>query len=112
MLEAEQETETASDSLDHALTGAPTHVLGQGGDIPLASRFRALRSWAGGWLSASVPGWGSGSSDDGSSYTAQLEDLDVPYATFSPPDLTVFCRLDELGLVAVGQRLGPDRAVK
>lgn len=27
------------------------------------------------------------------------------------PDLTVFCRLDELGLVVTGQRLGPDRAV-
>lgn len=32
-------------------------------------------------------------------------------ATFAIPDLTVFCRLDELGLVAVGQRLAPDRAV-
>lgn len=32
-------------------------------------------------------------------------------ATFSNPDLTTFCRLDELGLVAVGQRLDPDRAV-
>lgn len=44
--------------------------------------------------------------------SCQLEALDVPYATFSPPDLTVFGRLDELGLVAVGQRLDPDRAVK
>ena len=33
------------------------------------------------------------------------------HATFAIPDLTVFCRLDELGLVAVGQRLAPDRAV-
>lgn len=32
-------------------------------------------------------------------------------ATFSTPDLTTFCRLDELGLRAVGQRLEPDRAV-
>src|SRR5699024_8113254 len=32
-------------------------------------------------------------------------------ATFATPDLTTFCRLDELGLVAVGQRLAPDRAV-
>lgn len=32
-------------------------------------------------------------------------------ATFDYPDLTTFCRLDELGLVAVGQRLEPDRAV-
>lgn len=44
-----------------------------------------------------------------------LEDLDVPDATpgagFACPDLTVFCRLDELGLVATGQRLEPDRAV-
>lgn len=58
-----------------------------------------------------MPGCGSRSSDDGSSYTGHLEDLDVPYATFSTPDLTVFCCLDELGLVPVGRRLDPDRAV-
>lgn len=33
------------------------------------------------------------------------EDLDVSDATFHCPDLTTFCRLDELGLVVVGQRL-------
>ena len=32
-------------------------------------------------------------------------------ATFATPDLTTFCRLDELGLVAVGQRLERHRAV-
>ncbi len=31
--------------------------------------------------------------------------------TFACPDLTTFCRLDELGLEVVGQRLEPDRAV-
>ena len=31
--------------------------------------------------------------------------------TFTAPDLTTFCRLDELGLEAVGQLLEPDRAV-
>jgi len=35
----------------------------------------------------------------------------VSHATFSTPDLTVFCRLDELGLEAVGQHLTHDRAV-
>jgi len=35
----------------------------------------------------------------------------VPDATFAAPDLTTFCRLDELGLEVVGQRLEPDRAV-
>ena len=35
----------------------------------------------------------------------------MPDATFGCPDLTSFCRLDELGLVVVGQRLEPDRAV-
>jgi len=35
----------------------------------------------------------------------------MPDATFARPDLTKFCRLDELGLVATGQRLEPDRAV-
>jgi transposase len=32
-------------------------------------------------------------------------------AGFGCPDLTVFCRLDELGLVVTGQRLDSDRAV-
>ena len=35
----------------------------------------------------------------------------MPDATFARPDLTTFCRLDELGLEVVGQRLEPDRAV-
>jgi transposase len=34
----------------------------------------------------------------------------VPDATFARPDLTTFCRLDELGLEVTGQRLEPDRA--
>ena len=33
------------------------------------------------------------------------------HPTFATPDLTTFCRLDELGLEAVGQLLEPDRAV-
>ena len=32
-------------------------------------------------------------------------------ATFTTPDVTTFCRLDELGLVVVGQHLQPDKAV-
>lgn len=32
------------------------------------------------------------------------------HPTFATPDLTTFCRLDELGLVAVGQLIEPDRA--
>ncbi len=35
----------------------------------------------------------------------------MPDATFDCPDLTTFCRVDELGLEVVGQRLEPDRAV-
>lgn len=35
----------------------------------------------------------------------------MPDATFVCPDLTTFCRVDELGLQVVGQRLEPDRAV-
>ena len=35
----------------------------------------------------------------------------MPDATFACPDLTTFCRLDELGLEVVGQRLEPERAV-
>jgi len=40
-----------------------------------------------------------------------LEDLDMLDATFTCPDLTTFCRLDELGLEVVGQHLEPGRAV-
>ena len=47
----------------------------------------------------------------GSSLTAHREDLDVSDATVACPDLTSFCRLDELGLQATGQRLEPGRAV-
>lgn len=39
------------------------------------------------------------------------QDLDVSDAIFACPDLTTFCRLDELGLEVVRQRLEPDRAV-
>ncbi|GFG75134.1 ISL3 family transposase [Mycobacterium botniense] len=35
----------------------------------------------------------------------------MPDATFACPDLTMFCRLDELGLEVTGQRLQADRAV-
>ena len=35
----------------------------------------------------------------------------MPDATFARPDLTKFCRLDELGLEATGQLLDADRAV-
>ncbi|MFJ6003640.1 ISL3 family transposase [Arthrobacter sp. NPDC092385] len=35
----------------------------------------------------------------------------MPQPTFTSPDLTTFCRLDELGLEAIGQHLSPDRAV-
>ena len=35
----------------------------------------------------------------------------MPDATFACPDLTTFCRLDELGLEVTGQRLTTDRAV-
>lgn len=35
----------------------------------------------------------------------------MPDATFADPDVTTFCRLGELGLVAVGQRVERERAV-
>jgi transposase len=40
-----------------------------------------------------------------------LAHLDLSDATFACPDLTKFCRLDELGLAVTCQRLKPDRAV-
>ncbi len=48
---------------------------------------------------------------DGGSYAGQPKDLDVLHATFAPVDLTTFCRLDELGLVATGQRIELHRSV-
>ena len=63
-------------------------------------------------MSASVAGWGSRSPDDGSSHTAHRRKTSTcPTLPSRAPDLTTFCRLDELGLVAVGQCLEPDRAV-
>lgn len=56
-------------------------------------------------------GWGSRSPGDGSCYSTQLRDLDVPEATFIGPDLTIFLGLDTLGLTAVGQHLTVERAV-
>jgi transposase len=53
----------------------------------------------------------SRSFEDEGSHATHLKDLDVPDSTFGDPDLTTFCRLDELGLVATGQFLEPDRAV-
>src|SRR3954454_1090758 len=35
----------------------------------------------------------------------------MPAATFACPDLTIFCRLDELGLEVTGQRIETARAV-
>ena len=39
----------------------------------------------------------------GSSHTSRPDDLDVPDATFTRPDLTTFTRLDGLGLEVTGQ---------
>ncbi|HCG55696.1 MAG TPA: hypothetical protein DEW39_06005 [Brevibacterium sp.] len=40
-----------------------------------------------------------------SSYTIHTEDLDVAKPTFSNPDLTTFCRLNDLDLTCIGQHL-------
>jgi hypothetical protein len=58
-----------------------------------------------------VAGSGSRSPEDGGDYAVHLEDLDVSDATFASPDLTKFCRLDDLGLVVTGQRIEPDGSV-
>ena len=63
--------------------------------LPICGCRRPARRWWG----------GSRSSDDGGSYAAQPEDLDVPDATFACADLTTFCRLEELGLEVTGQRM-------
>ena len=57
-----------------------------------------------------VVGWGSRSSDDGSSHIALRGDLDMLHGTFVRPDLTRFTCLDELGLEVVAQRVGPGQA--
>ena len=38
-------------------------------------------------------------------------DLDAVNATFTTPDLTTFCRLDDLGLIVTGQSIEPKQAV-
>ena len=49
---------------------------------------------------------------DASSHTfLLLEDLDMSHATYAAPDLTLSCRLNELGLEAVGQHLEPGQAL-
>lgn len=58
-----------------------------------------------------MAGRSRGFSEDGSSHTAYLRDLDVPHPTFDVPCLTTFCRLDQLGVETVGQRLEPEQAV-
>ncbi|EUA12689.1 transposase domain protein [Mycobacterium kansasii 732] len=55
-----------------------------------------------------MPEW---SSEDEGSYTPHLKDLDMADAIFITPDFTAFCRLDDLGLEVVGQRVEPERAV-
>jgi len=35
----------------------------------------------------------------------------VPQCSYTPADLTTFCRLDDLGLTVTGQHLSPERAV-
>lgn len=42
---------------------------------------------------------------------ANTKDLDVADVTFTSPDLTTFCQLDDLGLAVIGQVVCPDRAV-
>ena len=56
-------------------------------------------------------GEGSRPSEDGSSHTTLLEDLDVSDAIFSVPGLTMFCRLDGFGLEVAGQHVSPGRVV-
>ena len=60
-----------------------------------------------------MPGWGQGSRslDDGSSHTAIAKDPDMDNATFTTPDLTTFCRLDDLGLAVMGQYLSAEQTV-
>ena len=67
-------------------------------------------------VGASRAGQGSRSPDDRvpTPNANHPKDLGVPDATavapFACPDLTMFCRLDELDLIVTGQRLEPDRA--
>ena len=52
-----------------------------------------------------VAGYGSRSSDDGDCYTVHLKDLDTANTIFDRPDLSVFTRLDGLGLEVTSQRI-------
>ena len=67
------------------------------------------RVWIGGRCGCGVRG--SRASEDGSSHTTFLENLDVSGAIFSVPGLSMFCRLDEFGLEVAGQHVSPGRVV-
>lgn len=90
-------TQRRADYLVSLLGQVAHHSWGCGGGGVLTGVSLAGRVWR--------------SSEDGSSHTAQLEDLDMSHATLVRPDLTRFTRLDGLGLLVTGQHLEPERAV-
>ena len=97
------------------ISSSSSYLGGQSAVIPNCSsaqrRFPRLIAKQGvGVAGVAVLGWGSRSSDDGSSHTALREDLDMLHGTFVRPDLTRFTCLDELGLKVVAQRVGPGQA--
>lgn len=62
-------------------------------------------------MCASLTGLGLRSPGGWKFFTPPIpKDLDMLHPTFATPDLTTFCRLDELGLVAVGQLIEPEVA--
>lgn len=95
-----------------ALIRSPAAIARSNSPIGLFPVEGVVGAWArAGSGGASVPGRRSRSPEDGSSHTAIQEGLDARDATFATPDLTTYCRLDELGLVVVGQLVEPDRVV-
>ena len=60
---------------------------------------------------ASVRGWGSSSSDDGSFDIAHLQHLDVAEPPFDSSDLASFCWLDRLGLTETARHVDTDHNV-
>ncbi len=95
---------------DH-VASAPTHQPPLRSDNHPLIDFTGF-SWLGVWSGLGRCCWCGGRGLSGMEVLAlSIRGGEVPDVISACPDLTAFCRLDELGLEVTGQRLGPDRAV-
>ena len=84
---------------------------GEARDVAV-SRFLALRVWGCRNAGGNLVIWGDLAGEFRvSNILFYPHEVSMSHTTFSPADLTTFARLDELGLVATGQLIEPDRAI-